>query len=93
MPFVVREVQSTPNPNAVKLLLDRTVAVEPVSLRSCDATGGNDLARRLMAVKGVAAVLLLQDFVTINKSPEARWTDITRRIKRILADAADSPEP
>ena len=87
MPFVVREVQPTPNPNAVKLVLDRTVSPEPQSFHSPDAAKGNDLAERLMALKGVTAVLLLHDFVTLNKSSEARWADITARAKRILAKA------
>lgn len=87
MPFVVREVQPTPNPNAVKLVLDRTVSEEPQSFRTPGAAEGHDLASRLMTLKGVTAVLLLNDFVTINKSPEARWADITSRAKRILAKA------
>ena len=87
MPFVVREVQPTPNPNAVKLVLDRTVSAEPQSFRTPEAASGNELAERLMALKGVTAVLLLHDFVTLNKSSEARWADITGRAKRILTKA------
>ena len=48
-----------------------------------DWVGGLDKA----FLKGVTAVLLLHDFVTLNKSPEARWADITGRAKRILAKA------
>ena len=87
MPFVVREVQPTPNPNAMKFVLDQTVSPEPQSFRSPDEAKGNELAERLMALKGVTAVLLLHDFVTLNKSSEARWADITARAKRILAKA------
>ncbi len=87
MPFVVREVQPTPNPNAVKLVLDRTVSAEPQSFRTPSDAAGHELAERLMALKGVTAVLLLHDFVTLNKSSEARWADITAKAKRILAKA------
>jgi hypothetical protein len=86
MSYQVREVQSTPNPNAVKLVLDRVISPVAQSFRSGSDTGGNEVAGLLLALKGVVAVLLLNDFVTINKSPEARWTDITRRAKRILGD-------
>ena len=87
MPFVVREVQPTPNPNAMKFVLDRTVSAEPQSFRTAAAAKGNDLAERLIALKGVTAVLLLHDFVTLNKSSEARWADITGRAKRVLSKA------
>ena len=87
MPYVVREVQPTPNPNALKLLLDHEISVEPVSFRTAKAAAGHEVARRLFEIKGVVAVLLLHDFVTINKSSKARWADITSRAKRVLAKA------
>lgn len=85
MPYVVREVQSTPNPNAMKWVLDRTISETPLSFRSEDEAEAHPVARRLMGLKGVLAVLLLNDFVTINKSPEARWADIKNKASRILA--------
>lgn len=87
MPYVVREVQTTPNPNAVKLVLDRWIGSEPQSFRTAESAAGNALAGRLMALKGVTAVLFLHDFVTLNKSGTARWADITVRAKRILSKA------
>jgi hypothetical protein len=87
MPYEVREVQPTPNPNALKLLLDREISAEPMSFRSAEAAAGHDVAGRLFEIKGVVAVLLLHDFVTINKSSKARWADITSRAKRALAKA------
>jgi hypothetical protein len=84
MSFVVREVQPTPNPNAVKLILDRSICTEPLSFRTPELAEAHPVAKRLFALKGVSAVLLLHDFVTINKSPEARWADITGRAKRAL---------
>jgi hypothetical protein len=40
----------------------------------------------LFEIPGVTSLLLLGDFVTINKSPEAGWADITARVKQVLAD-------
>lgn len=87
MPFEVLEVQPTPNPNAKKFVLDRPISGEPVSYRAPDTAAGHEVAGRLMAIKGVSAVLLLHEFVTINKSPKARWADITGKAKRVLAGA------
>lgn len=93
MGFVVRETQPTPNPNAMKYVLDRVVSTEPVSMRDgADVSGASAkkpglvrLAELLLAVPGAQAVLLVGDFVTINKSSEARWADINRKVKQILA--------
>lgn len=95
MGFAVRETQPTPNPNAMKYVLDRVLSAEPISVRA-GASGAavvgstkssvlSTLAERLLAVPGAQAVLLVGDFVTINKSSEARWADINRKVKQILA--------
>ena len=87
MGYVVRESQPTPNPNALKLLLDREISAQPLSFRSAEDAATHPLAAELMAIKGVTSVLILHDFVTINRSPGARWADITSKAKRILAKA------
>lgn len=85
MSFVVREVQPTPNPNAVKFVLDRVIADRPISF--LDPSSGRDhpLAARLFAISGVSSLLLLDDFVTVNKRPEARWADIKNKVEQALA--------
>jgi hypothetical protein len=87
MGFVVAEVQPTPNPNAAKFVLDRTVADQPASFFNADAAKGHPLAEQLFRVTGVSSLLLLGDFITVNKRPEANWAEITRKVKRILAEA------
>jgi hypothetical protein len=82
--FEIREFQATPNPNALKLLLDKSVCDQPLSFLSPAA---NPLARQLFSVHGVTAVLILGDFITINKSPEAKWPDIKRNVRHILSTA------
>ncbi len=84
MSFEIREFQATPNPNALKLLLDKSVCDQPLSFLSPAA---NPLARQLFSVHGVTAVLILGDFITINKSPEAKWPDIKRNVRHILSTA------
>lgn len=87
MGFVVAEIQPTPNPNAAKFVLDRTVADQPASFFSADAAKGHKLAEQLFQVPGVSSLLLLGDFITVNKRPEANWAQITPKVKRILANA------
>ena len=87
MGYTVRETQPTPNPNALKLLLDREISADPLSFRDVESAKDHPLAAELMAIKGVTSILLLHDFVTINRSPGARWADITSKAKRLLAKA------
>ena len=85
MSFEVAEIQSTPNPNALKFILDRPVAEQPTSFFNADAARGHPLASELFAVPGVASLLLLGDFVTVNKQPDADWAAIKRGVRKALA--------
>lgn len=82
------EVQPTPNPNAVKLVLDRAIVEQPLSFFNAGQAIGHPLAERLFSIQGVSSLLLLGDFVTVNKRPEAAWADITAKVKKALAEAS-----
>lgn len=84
MGFKVLEVQPTPNPNAMKFVLDRVIAERPVSFLHAEGSQDHPLVSQLFAVSGVASVLLLGDFVTVNKTPSAKWRAITPKVKKIL---------
>jgi hypothetical protein len=87
MGFRVQEIQATPNPNAAKFVLDREIAAQPSSFFSAAQAADHPLASRLMAIPGVSSVLLLGDFVTINKSPDAKWDRIKPGVEAVLAGA------
>ena len=89
MGFRVLEIQPTPNPNAMKFVLDRAVSQQPMSFFNADAAADHPLAQRLFEIAGVSSLLLLGDFVTINKSSGARWDDIKRQAKDALTEAKD----
>jgi hypothetical protein len=85
MGFEVIEVQPTPNPNALKFVLSSPAFTQPTSFFDATAAAGHPVASRLFAIQGVESVLLLGDFITVNKAPTARWSDLTRRVKQTLA--------
>jgi hypothetical protein len=85
MGFRVREVEPTPNPNAMKFVLDRSISAEPISLADANAAKGHAVAERLFQIDGVIRLLLLRDFVTVSKTPESRWTTIRPRVIKALA--------
>ena len=89
MAFLVAEIQSTPNPNALKFILDRRISERAISFLNPAAVAGFPLAERLFGIRGVVGVLLLGDFVTINKSPEVRWADVSPNVRKVLKAATD----
>ena len=86
MAYRVVEVQPTPNPNALKFLLDRSISDQPTSFFNAAGAKDHPIASRLFAVRGVSSLLLLGDFVTVNKSPDASWADIKSGVQRVLSE-------
>lgn len=109
MPLRVREYQSTPNPEALKCILDGTPpGVSHAGLRSYasrDAAQGDPLALALLAIPGVRSLLIHAaeapsepSWISINKSPGAGWKSIKPALERILektdaATTAPTPTP
>ncbi len=87
MAFCVTEVQPTPNPNAMKFMLDRPISEGSVSFLKAEQAQDHPVAKALFAIPGVASLLLLSDFVTVNKEPNASWPQIKRRVQQVLANA------
>ena len=87
MPIRVNEIQPTPNPNAAKFILDQSVSSHPTSFFNAASAEGHPLAKQLFAIKGVSSLLLLGDFITVNKTPGAAWDEITGQVEKVLASA------
>ena len=71
----------------MKFVLDGEHFGVPMSFFSSAAAADHPLACSLFRIGGVTSVLLLGDFVTINKSSSARWADITKAVKKVLKAA------
>ena len=81
--------ESTPNPNAVKCLLDHPAADGPIrSYFNADQAGSDPLAQRLFAIQGVTNLLITPAWITVNKTPDASWAPIKRAVRAVLADAS-----
>jgi hypothetical protein len=78
-------VSATPNPNSVKVTVDRPV-VERGS-RTFDSAAEaavHPLAAALFRLSGVARVFMLGDFITVTKTPEADWKALIPEIERAV---------
>ena len=87
MGFEVKEIQPTPNPNAMKFVVNGLDSKASVSFLNSEAAAGHPLGSKLFTVPGVTSVLLCDDFVTINKSPQAKWPDVKAKVRKVLAEA------
>lgn len=85
--------QETPNPDAGKFLVGRTL-VEGRSGKtfdSPDAAQGTPIAERLFAEDGVRSLFMVADFVTVTKAPSARWDELAPRILAALRESVGTP--
>ena len=79
-------VQGTPNPNAAKFTLNRVVAAQGQTYRDA-ASADAAWAKELLAIPGVIQVFAINNFVSVNKRPDADWNVIGPRVEAVLRQA------
>lgn len=79
------DVEGTPNPHAAKFTLGRPLPIE--ESRSCfdaDDAEGDPVAEGLMALDGVEALLMLDDFITVTKTEDAAWEELVDDVIEVI---------
>lgn len=90
MAYRVTKYQTTPNPNALKVLLDKPITDRPRSFRTPEDCGGDALASRFFAIPNVVGLLFNGDWFTVNKAAESDWPPIKKAVERELAAMSDA---
>ena len=90
-------MQATPNPNALKFMLNRVVTTQgttyrlpaaPSAAQAGDAASAEPAwAQQILAIPGVTQVFALNDFLSVNKTPDADWKAIGPRVEAVLRKA------
>ena len=80
------DVQETPNPQAVKLTLNRVIAATGTTYRNAGSADAA-WAKELLGIPGVIQVFAVNNFVSVTKVPEAQWESVIPRAERVLRDA------
>lgn len=81
----VIKLESTPNPNALKLLLDgRILEAGSRSYDSAVEAKGDPIASALFEIPEVKSVFLMPTFVTVVKDPAASWQGLDQQITMVL---------
>jgi hypothetical protein len=86
MSLKVRTFQDTPNPNALKCVLNRRVAESPKSYFKPEDAAADPFAASLFAIPGVTNILIHSDWITVSKRPDADWKSIKSGLERVLHD-------
>jgi HEAT repeat protein len=90
-------IETTPNPNSMKLNLDETLA-KGVAITYTHENRGDCPAyiEKILAIPGVSSVFRLADFMAIQRRPTAGWDDILSQARAVLEYAGlnnAKPEP
>lgn len=85
MNYVDVMVDPTPNPNAYKFTLDRAVTEGGSrSFMNKEQAQAHPLAAKLFEVPGVAAVFMLNNFVTITRDPGYDWDALAPEVVNVI---------
>jgi Fe-S cluster biogenesis protein NfuA len=78
-------VEQTPNPNALKFILDRDVKKSgKITYIHAEECHNNDLARVLFSVQNVTQVYFSENVITITQNGNGDWDLIEKGVKEII---------
>ena len=88
MPAPTIEFQQTPNPNAGKFVVSQQVAPVGTSRSYYDRDEAREdpVARALMSLEGVRSLFMVDDFITVTKTPVARWEVLVPRVEEAIRE-------
>lgn len=89
------QLEWTPNPSTLKYVVDRRLlAGGAVNITSReDAQAKSPLASKLMDVRGVTAVMIGTNFVTVTKGEEGEWDEMNDAVMSTLDTHLTANEP
>jgi len=88
-------MESNPNPNSLKFVVNRMLMEEGKSYDFPDAESAKlaPLAQELFHLEYVDRVFYMSNFVTVTKKGEAEWIEIQNEIKQTIKSFLESGQP
>jgi len=88
-------IQSTPNPNALKFVLNKIVKTQGnFTYKAADECGSNPLAKALFGVHpSVHEVYFFDNYITVTQDGNTDWDEIEERIRQTILDNIDAHDP
>lgn len=91
---VMIHTEGTPNPNALKFVLDKVIMENgSANFPDKNSAGSSPLAQKLFQNASVKEVFFGKDFITISKIPESSWDSIYDSLLKIINSYFESGEP
>lgn len=83
--------QTTPNPQALKFIMNKDVKAEgKVSFTSAESCLHIPLAHEIFSVGGIVQVHLYENIITVTQDGSANWVELTPRIVQIIKNKIDT---
>ncbi len=80
-------ISGTPNPNAAKFELERAIFEEQgKSYFEPPPSGADSLAERLFKVRGVRALFMADNFVTVTKEESVGWPEMVDEVRGAILE-------
>ena len=89
------QLEWTPNPSTLKYVVDRELLPSgALNITSREAAEEKSpLAKKLMDIRGVTAVMLGQNFVTVTKGDDGEWDEMNDEVMQTLDAHLSADEP
>lgn len=88
-------LEFTPNPNALKYVVDDQIFLERGAASFSDlkkAEANSPLATRVMQVPGIESCMIGRDYVTVTKSESGDWEEVDDKVRAALQSHVESGE-
>ncbi len=92
--LVVQDVDLTPNPQALKFIMnERLLVKETRSFKNKEEAAADPLAKGIFEIDGVVSVFYMDKFITIEKDAKANWGQIQRPFVEFIKNFDKSSIP
>ena len=87
-------IQSTPNPNALKFVLNIPVKNEgKVTYKTAAQCSHNPMAAALFTIPNISEVYFFDNYITVTQDGNVDWDQIEEQIKKIILEYAQDHDP
>lgn len=85
--LIIQGANLTPNPQAIKFLLNRELLKKSGrNYKNIDEAKNDPFAAGILGIDGVESLFYTGKFITIQKKSEVEWPDLERRLAKFLLD-------